>query len=184
MKLCLKCKTEKPETLGFFPLNKRSGGFYSPCRKCTLKRTSAWRKQKKAEDPEYRELLKETFRRWNKVHQKERRASYSEWYEKVKLQRRVTNADYMKNYRKAVRQTVLDALGKVCECCGESEDRFLTLEHKNGGGGLHRKRLKTTHSVFKDIQRRGFPKEEFGVLCMNCNFATRFGELCPHKKEA
>jgi hypothetical protein len=35
--------------------------------------------------------------------------------------------------------------------------------------------------VYRDLKKRGWPQEGYTVLCMNCNFAQRFGHRCPHK---
>ena len=34
------------------------------------------------------------------------------------------------------------------------------------------------------MKKRGFPKD-LGIViyCWNCNMATRFGRVCPHKRE-
>src|SRR3972149_2266120 len=39
---------------------------------------------------------------------------------------------------------VLDAYGWRCECCGEQEPMFLTIDHIEGGGNIHRFLLSTT----------------------------------------
>jgi hypothetical protein len=58
---------------------------------------------------------------------------------------------------------------------------FLSIDHVNGGGGEHRRKLKTT-SMYHWLRRQGYPSG-FAVLCMNCNFAKgHFGE-CPHEAE-
>src|SRR6185436_5678100 len=42
---------------------------------------------------------------------------------------------------RAEREGVLNAYGRHCVCCGETEEQFLAVDHKNGGGGRHRKEL-------------------------------------------
>src|SRR5688572_6031846 len=34
--------------------------------------------------------------------------------------------------------------GAVCKCCGETRTEFLSIDHVQGGGGKHRKEIKTT----------------------------------------
>ena len=84
-----------------------------------------------------------------------------------------------KIYFLRLKQEILNSYGNICECCGESESRFLTLDHINRNGKEHRKRVGS--NVYHDLKRRGFPQEGYRTLCMNCNFAIRHGEECPHK---
>lgn len=70
-----------------------------------------------------------------------------------------------------------------CNCCGEKERKFLTIDHINGGGRKHRKELKNTlGGVHGWLVRNNFP-EGFQVLCMNCNWGKYINNgTCPHKK--
>ena len=77
---------------------------------------------------------------------------------------------------------VFAAYGNICACCGLTTLEFLTLEHKKGGGRQHR--IKRNYiGVYLDIIKRGYPKDDFCLLCMNCNFASREGRICPHELE-
>lgn len=69
-----------------------------------------------------------------------------------------------------------------CTCCGESEVRFLTIDHINGNGSEHRKSSKCgTGSVFYDwLIKEGMP-EGYQVLCYNCNLARARHGICPHQ---
>jgi hypothetical protein len=84
-------------------------------------------------------------------------------------------------YRKKLRQELLDAYGRVCACCGETEEAFLTLEHIGGTGAAHRRSLSSSCSVYHDLKKRGWPKNGYEILCWNCNCAQRYGKVCPHK---
>lgn len=66
-----------------------------------------------------------------------------------------------------------------CQCCGESELGFLTLEHLNGGGRQHR-RGKNPGTVYQEIIDAGFP-EDYSVLCYNCNCSKKVYRVCPHE---
>lgn len=88
--------------------------------------------------------------------------------------------------RKRLREELIAAYGSVCSCCGLTEPRFLTLEHKNRDGMVHRKSVGGNYPIYVDLKRLGYPKENFTLLCWNCNCSTRYGEPCPHviqKKE-
>jgi hypothetical protein len=58
---------------------------------------------------------------------------------------------------------------------------FLTLDHKEGAGNVHRREIK---GKIKDwytwVIKEKFP-EEFQTLCYNCNLGkSRNGGTCPH----
>jgi hypothetical protein len=65
-----------------------------------------------------------------------------------------------------------------CECCRESHQEFLTIDHVNGDGAEHRRQVKSS-DICPWIIRNGFP-EGFRVLCMNCNYALGLYGYCPH----
>ena len=78
------------------------------------------------------------------------------------------------------RRIIFEAYGGAkCDCCGESIFEFLTVDHTNGGGNKHRKTIRG--NFYGWLIKNGFPFG-FRVLCMNCNFATRYGRPCPHKR--
>lgn len=111
------------------------------------------------------------------LHQADRVASTQRWRAKhpelVKAQ--------MIRQRKKIKKQILAAYGGQCTCCGETNDVFLTLEHINGGGRAHQRRCGGSAGVFRDVIKSGFPAD-YTVLCMNCNWATRGGGICPHKR--
>lgn len=82
---------------------------------------------------------------------------------------------------KMIRLNILTHYGGKCSCCGETAQEFLTLQHKGGWGNKHRKQV-GVGGVYYDLHKRGYPKRGLTLNCMNCNWATRFGKPCPHKK--
>jgi hypothetical protein len=96
------------------------------------------------------------------------------------------NPEKCKHTRRGVNQRckaeVLAHYGGVCACCGESELAFLSIDHINGGGTAHRKRLhsKGWGSFHRWLKNQGYP-EGYRVLCLNCNMAVAFGRVCPHQ---
>lgn len=79
--------------------------------------------------------------------------------------------------------TVLNHYGAVCVCCGETDERFLTIDHINNDGYKLRgtKQDCTGPSWYARIIKRGFPSD-LQVLCFNCNLGkNRCGGICPHK---
>lgn len=80
-----------------------------------------------------------------------------------------------------LRAQVIDGLGSICACCGESEPIFLQLDHIHGGGNLHyRKFAGSWSAVYRAVRDTGFPRDQYRLLCSNCNSAIgRYGR-CPH----
>lgn len=92
-------------------------------------------------------------------------------------------AKIAKAYYDKVREAVFVHYGKVCACCGEDNELFLTIDHINNDGYMD-----STASVKRDsgrtmyarIIRMGYPNT-FQTLCMNCNFGKmRNKGVCPH----
>lgn len=95
--------------------------------------------------------------------------------------RRYTNNN-TKRYNRNLKRQIISAYGNKCTCCGETEERFLTLEHKNHDRAEHIKKLGYAAYIYRDVRKQGFPKDKYTILCMNCNFATRLGNICPHRE--
>ncbi len=92
--------------------------------------------------------------------------------------------EYAKKDRQKLRAEFLEAYGKICACCGENEEAFLTLEHVKRDGASHRKKYRDSSSVLRDLRRRGWPKEDYEILCFNCNRASWELGVCPHRRKS
>jgi len=79
--------------------------------------------------------------------------------------------------RRAIRCEVINTYGGKCVCCDEIEHRFLTIDHINGDGKKHRYMAGFRFMYW--IKRNNYPSD-LRILCMNCNFAIRMGDACPH----
>lgn len=96
------------------------------------------------------------------------------------------NLIYKKQYHKKTYNVLrLEALiyygkGKLsCVCCGENNTRFLTLDHINNDGHLHRQKIGTT--LFRWLKTHDYPPG-FQTLCFNCNCGRALNNgICPHK---
>ena len=80
------------------------------------------------------------------------------------------------------KQLVFAHYGNCCKCCGENEILFLTVDHINNDGNLHRKNSKDTshHNIYAWIVRNDYP-DTFQILCMNCNQGKHRNKgVCPH----
>lgn len=87
------------------------------------------------------------------------------------------------------RELVFNVYGRVCACCGESNPKFLTVDHINNDGAEHRAQLTggirrkqgTTGSYLRKIAKLADPTR-FQILCYNCNCGKAHnGGICPHK---
>lgn len=91
-----------------------------------------------------------------------------------------------KKRRQAAKAKAILHYGDRCQCCSEGNIAFLTIDHINGGGNNHRRKMgvKKLGSVgFYDwLIANNFP-EGFRVLCLNCNMGVYWNDgVCPHKK--
>lgn len=81
---------------------------------------------------------------------------------------------------------MLDAYGRVCSCCGESNEAFLTMDHYGDDVGMPKMRSDGYATKIRGVReyarlkKLGWPTVGIRVLCMNCNFGTRTGCPCPH----
>lgn len=87
----------------------------------------------------------------------------------------------------------------ACECCGENEFRFLSIDHVNQDGAARRKtlarklgrksanndrsrgQLPSDASVVRHLINNADERVGLQVLCYNCNFARNAHRVCPHK---
>lgn len=88
-----------------------------------------------------------------------------------------------------LRVAVLEAYGGGCACCGEDEEKFLAIDHVNGGGNAHREKIFGKKNIsgpmmYRWLRNQGYPKDEFQLLCHNCNIGKHHnGGICPHQEE-
>jgi len=66
--------------------------------------------------------------------------------------------------------------GRKCNCCGESNIHFLSIDHVNNDGidGIRGRKL------YYWLKKNNFPKDNFQLLCMNCNFSKKQFGYCAH----
>lgn len=124
---------------------------------------------------------------------KERRKRTS-WYERNKEEIKARNRAYYQEHREEIRakgrekhaelrMEVLQHYGAQCACCGETEIKFLAIDHINGGGALHRREIGGSgKSIYYWLRDNDYPAG-FQVLCHNCNVAKGFYGICPHERK-
>ena len=85
-----------------------------------------------------------------------------------------------KIYRTNRKIKVIEYYGGRCNCCGEKDIRFLSIDHINNDGAKHRKSI-NGNNLYVWIINNNYP-EELQVLCWNCNCGKRINNgICPHK---
>ncbi len=177
LKKCSKCQESKDvEMFYVYP----DGKMQQPCRACVSRRHGAWVKANPAKA---------------KQHQRDSRARHP------KRHRAYMNAYYRRNSEKAkaaalvshrqLKEAAYAAYGGyVCNCCGETDWRFLSLDHVNNDGAAHRKKLsrgtrnRGVGGIYGWLRKAGYPAGIIQVLCMNCNYGKRMNHgVCPHKEQ-
>lgn len=81
------------------------------------------------------------------------------------------------------KKKILDHYGWTCNCCGEANPLFLTVDHVHNDGfrDRHPGGAKLSGlALYRKIIKEGFPKR-YQILCMNCNHGKRMNNgICPH----
>jgi len=160
-KICSKCKENKTILPNFsisFRKDRNRRTISSNCKACKSKTSKQWHSNNKNT-----ELFKTKSKQ--RILKNKQTGKSNRWAK-----------DLYNKYKKIV----FDYYGNICSCCGESHLEFLTIEHTLHNGKQHRKTKKSR--IYKDIIDKGFP-EDLTLFCSNCNFATRYGNACPHQVE-
>jgi hypothetical protein len=162
---CKKCETEKP--LEHFQVHTpQTGGRRWECNECCRSRYSDYYQEStdryNAKAKRYYERLRKDPARYNK-----------------RIKRKL-ELDKLRNTK--MRGVVLDHYGRACACCGEDEERFLTIDHVNSDGKEMRKVHRTGLSFYRWLKNNDWPAE-FQTLCFNCNLGRALNNgICPHQK--
>jgi hypothetical protein len=153
MKYCIKCKKNKLEDNFYIDKNGKLS-FY--CKECSRKRTKKWYWEQGGKEKTLKNQKIEFIKNPELKKQK-----YRDWAWKRKIE-------------------AINHYGGKCACCGESEPKFLAIDHKNNNGNKHRKEIGNV-KIYTWLKKNNWPKE-FQVLCHNCNMAKAFWKVCPHKE--
>ena len=90
---------------------------------------------------------------------------------------------------KGVRDRMLAAYGGKCQCpsgCPESIPEFLNLDHIRNNGTAERSKFGAGSRFYRWLERQGWPKDDYRLLCYNCNMARakQKDKCCPHERLA
>jgi hypothetical protein len=93
--------------------------------------------------------------------------------------------DHNRRYAWKERVQAIQHYGGRCACCGESELRFLVLDHVDEDGALQRKQMRGAGGwrFYRWLRLNQYPDSfTLQILCANCNMAKTFFGGCPHGK--
>lgn len=87
-----------------------------------------------------------------------------------------------KNYEILKDKVFMAYGGYKCNCCGEVEKAFLSIDHIANDGCKHRKEIGQSN-CYRWLRDNNYP-DGFQVLCMNCQWGRKnCNGVCPHKKK-
>jgi hypothetical protein len=157
-KTCTICKqvkiTSQDMNVSEFYYNRLRHQYHSECKSCHIVKSGAWAK----------------------THRSDLLASVRKY-----------NAGKGKEFRWKLRLEIIEAYGGKCACCGETIPEFLTVDHIDGRGAEHRRSMKFERGgqdFYKWLKKEGFPKDNYQLLCCNCNIAKGQFRVCPHQRAA
>jgi hypothetical protein len=75
---------------------------------------------------------------------------------------------------------VMEAYGNKCICCNETTIEFLTIDYINNNSANNKKI--SGGKLYRWLIKNNFPKDNYQLLCYNCNCAKSFLGYCPHNK--
>lgn len=162
------------------------------------KRLKENRKKWVNNNPNYRKKWYEENKERIKVKNKENylkiKKVKKKWYEENKIKISKNRKEYRDKNKEKLKLKRIQKKIKVynyysnydikCNCCGEGQLEFLSIDHINNDGATYRGKRGTKggSSILNWIIKNDFPPG-FQILCMNCNFAKGKNEdhLCPHQ---
>lgn len=172
-KTCCKCKKllSISEFYVTFRKDRNCNERFSVCKSCSKKYTMSWRKKNRKRAREI-----------DKKSRSKRRSQILEYSKNYYQQHAEQRRAKQRAYWIRIKDEVYESYGGyVCACCGEKTKEFLSIDHIDGGGNAHRRKIGKGPNLIHWLRSNGFPKG-FQILCMNCQFGKKHnGGICPHK---
>ncbi len=151
----------------------------------TKKENTTYMKKYRLEHPEFNSKVTKKWREKNPEYAK---SYYEDNREKLLIKKRNYDLSHKeeasiknKKHNSLIKEKIFDHYGRICKCCGETEPEFLSIDHIDGGGRKHRKKI-GSGNFYRWIVKNNFP-EDFQTLCFNCNCSKGFFGKCPHEKQ-
>jgi len=92
---------------------------------------------------------------------------------------RVRSRESQKRSIGRAKAQVFEAYGNKCNCCGEVNLKFLTVDHVLNDCYLDR--YTRGSAWYRRVLKLGCPKDRYQLLCFNCNCGRYHnGGVCPH----
>lgn len=133
------------------------------CRDCKENRTKTWNQE-------------------NDIHVRQRiNKNYADrTQEQIEIDN-AQNAKRCREERTQLRSELLDAYGHMCVCCGIAIDEFLCIDHIFHNGSIDFRVHAGSLVFYRYLKKSGWPKDQYRLLCYNCNMSLgRYG-YCPHQ---
>lgn len=169
IKICTKCNIEKGINEFYFKTNRDN--YVSYCKECARNfRKLYYCKNREAEIKRSLEYNKKVDPQKLKITARKTYYKNKDKYNyKMKIYRennREVIREQQRNKRIANKLTVFYYYGLKCSCCGENDYKCLTIDHINGGGHEHLRKI--GNNFYGWLIKNEFPKE-FQTLCITCN---------------
>ena len=177
-KTCSICGVVKPIT-SYYRNKRQRDGYQAHCKLCHKNIQISWYEKNREK---VRKATRESVARWRKNHPGESRRRSREYNAKHKPER----ARYRKQRYVSLKRAVFAHYGLRCQCCGETDWRFLCIDHTYSNGREHRKTMGRAggETLFRWIIAHNYPSW-LQLLCFNCNLGRQFfggpAHVCPHK---
>jgi len=132
---------------------------------------------------ENHDKILERNREYNRLHAEEKKLWYQKNKDRVQANIRKYREEHPevqrrcnKNYVIKTRDKLFEIVGgKLCTGCGETDDRCLQFDHKNGGGCKDLKKHGSSREMYRYyIAHPDIAKEVLEVKCANCNWKKKF----------
>jgi hypothetical protein len=142
-----------------------------------------------------REKVNQRMRDWRDANREKSREHSREWRNRKIANGtpeevaaiRAAESEKTKRNQDRCREQVFEAYGGYkCNCCGETERMFLSIDHINNDGAEERRSGKYNGggSAFYNWLRKSKFPQGYQVLCMNCQVGKhRNGGVCPHQRK-
>lgn len=161
-KVCSECGESRPtEEFYFIKARQRHMNYCKFCHCAKINKYRAESETFKKYHDEYQQgdVYKEAVGRWKRSEHGKR-----------------SHRELMRRVRKELKLEVFSHYcnGEIkCQKCGFSDIRALTIDHINGDGAEHRRKLKHASKTYSWLRKNNYP-DGFQVLCMNCQFIKKF----------
>lgn|SRR6185436_11775234 len=127
MKICAKCKEEKPlAEFHFHKSGRKAGKPRSRCRKCNNQDTEFYKKRRLASDPTYRQSLNEKARPRQRKWQSQNKSKRAEWQ---RLRRAATGGRYEAEWRSKNREYLRERMRLILR---EARPSYIRALIRNG----------------------------------------------------